>query len=131
MRIGIEAQRLFRAKKHGMEVVAIEIIKQLQLMDRINEYIIFARPDADDAGIKETDNFKISGISSFTYADWEQIHLPLNVRKQSLDFLHCTCNTGPLFSPVPMMLTLHDIIFLETVNFKGTSYQNFGNCLSI
>jgi glycosyltransferase involved in cell wall biosynthesis len=26
-----------------------------------------------------------------------------------------------------MMLTLHDIIYLESVNFKGTAYQNFGN----
>ena len=28
--IAIEAQRLFRPKKHGMEIVALEILKQLK-----------------------------------------------------------------------------------------------------
>ena len=26
-----------------------------------------------------------------------------------------------------MILTLHDIIYLENLNFKGSNYQNFGN----
>ena len=33
MRIGIEAQRIFRPKKHGMDVVAIELIRNLQEID--------------------------------------------------------------------------------------------------
>ena len=30
MRIGIEAQRIFRKKKHGMDNAALQIIKQIQ-----------------------------------------------------------------------------------------------------
>ena len=40
MRIGIEAQRIFRKKKHGMDIVALELIKALQLIDKQNQYFI-------------------------------------------------------------------------------------------
>ncbi|MBS1947977.1 MAG: glycosyltransferase family 4 protein [Bacteroidetes bacterium] len=127
MKIGIEAQRIFRAKKHGMEVVALELIRQIQQLDNKNEYILFAKDDADKQCITEQPNFKIDTFSSYTYADWEQFRLPKAVRKNKPDFLHCTCNTAPIKPPVPLLLTLHDIIYLEKVDFKGTAYQNFGN----
>ena len=43
------------------------------------------------------------------------------------DTLHATCNTAPFNPGRPLMLTLHDIIYLESLDFKGTAYQNFGN----
>ena len=41
MRIGIEAFRIFRKNKHGIDIVALELIKQLQMLDSQNEYFIF------------------------------------------------------------------------------------------
>ena len=127
MRIGIEAQRIFRKKKHGMEVVALELIRQIQKLDHQNEYVLFAKDDADRQCIEETDNFRINTFSSQTYADWEQWGLPRAAKRCGIDLLHATCNTAPVFYPGSLMLTLHDIIYLEKVDFKGTSYQNFGN----
>lgn len=127
MKIGIEAQRLFRKKKHGMEVVALELIKQLQAIDKINQYIIFVRDDEDSQCIQETPNFKICVLKSYTFVDWEQYQLPKAVKKENVDFLHCTSNTAPLFVRVPLLVTIHDVIYLESINFKGSPYQNFGN----
>lgn len=127
MRIGIEAQRIFRPKKHGMDVVAIELIKNLQALDHKNEYVIFSRKGVDDHTIDESANFALDRFSAITYADWEQIQLPVRMRKNKIDILHCTANTAPLQCPVPLLLTLHDIIYLENVDFKGTAYQNLGN----
>ncbi|MFT3824949.1 MAG: glycosyltransferase family 1 protein [Chitinophagaceae bacterium] len=127
MRIGIDVQRIFRPKKHGMEVVALELVRQLQQLDKKNEYVLFAKDDTDRQCITETANFKVQTLPSYTYADWEQFKLPAAVKKQKLDFLHCTSNTAPIAPGVPLLLTLHDIIFLEKVEFKGTAYQNFGN----
>ena len=45
MKIGIEGQRLFRKKKHGMDMVALELIRNLQKIDHENEYVIFVKPD--------------------------------------------------------------------------------------
>lgn len=127
MRIGIEAQRILRKKKHGMDVVALELIKNLQEIDQKNEYVIFSRNGEDESAITQTENFKIERFSSFTYADWEQVKLKKAVQSHNLDILHCTANTAPLSLTVPLILTLHDIIYLEKVDFKGTTYQNLGN----
>ncbi|MDR6782490.1 glycosyltransferase involved in cell wall biosynthesis [Pedobacter africanus] len=126
LRIGIEVQRLFRKKKHGMEVVALELIKELQQMDTHNEYIVYVREDVDKC-IQETGNFKIREIRARSYATWEQIALPAAVKQDRLDILHSTCNTSALRLTVPLVLTLHDVIYLEKTDFKGTAYQNFGN----
>ena len=127
MKIGIEVQRIFRPKKHGMEVVALELLRQLQKTDTVNEYTIFAKEDEDVSCLSETDNFKIEKVPAYSYADWEQIQLPKAIKKANVDFLHSTCNTSALRQSTPLLLTLHDIIYLEKVDFKGTAYQNFGN----
>ncbi len=41
MKIAIEAQRIFRTNKHGMDFVALESIRELQKLDHENEYFIF------------------------------------------------------------------------------------------
>src|SRR5690606_12150044 len=127
LKIGIEVQRLFRQKKHGMEVVALELIREIQKLDSFNEYILYARTDIDENCIIERDNFVKKSLPAKSYFTWEQITLPLEFRKDNVDILHSTCNTSTLFSKVPLILTLHDIIYLENINFKGTMYQNLGN----
>src|ERR1044071_6012809 len=108
MRIGIEAQRILRPKKHGMDVVALELIKNLQEIDNQNDYVIFCRNDKDESAIQETGNFKIEKFSSFSYADWEQLKLKKAIKKQEINLLHCTANTAPLSLHIPFIVTLHD-----------------------
>ncbi len=129
MKIGIEAQRLFRRKKHGMDIVVLELIKNLQKIDKKNEYIIFVKPDVDKC-IEETKNFKINYLKSKNYFTWEQFALPRAAEKEKCDILHCTSNTAPLKTKIPIIVTIHDIIYLESLSiFKkgGTWYQKLGN----
>lgn len=126
MKIAIEAQRIFREKKHGMDFVALETIRQLQNIDTENEYYIFVKPGKDKC-LVSTKNFHIVELACPTYILWEQIALPLAISKIKPDILHCTSNTAPLFCSVPLVLTLHDIIFLEKRQQKSKSlYQNLG-----
>ena len=127
MRIGIEAQRIFRPKKHGMDIVALETIKALQRIDQENEYFIFVKTDEDKTCLRQSNNFKIIETPSFNYVDWEQRQLPGLIKKYQIDLLHCTSNTAPIKCSIPLVLTLHDIIYLEQISFKGTWYQNMGN----
>ena len=127
MKIGIESQRIFRKDKHGMDVVAMELIRQIQALDKKNEYLLFAKNGEDRGCIHDTENFKTAILNGVTYAGWEQISLPAAAKKYNLDLLHCTTNTAPYSSPVPMIITVHDVIYLEETNFKGSAYQNFGN----
>ena len=47
MKIGIEAQRIFRKNKHGMDYVVLQEILQLQQIDHQNEYYVFVKPGPD------------------------------------------------------------------------------------
>lgn len=126
MRIAIEAQRIFRTNKHGMDFVALECIRELQKLDHKNEYFIFVSP-GEDRCLQETENVHIIEVKCPTYPLWEQIALPKAVSKVKPDFLHCTSNTAPIYCPVPLVLTLHDIIFLEPRRKGNKSwYQNMG-----
>ncbi|MDJ1479675.1 glycosyltransferase family 1 protein [Cytophagaceae bacterium YF14B1] len=131
LRIGIEAQRLFRARKHGMDIYALELIKALQEIDTINQYYIFAQPGEDEQCIDETKNFHIITQKTLSYPLWEQWTLPDLAKKYSLDLLHCTANTAPLRLKTKLLLTLHDVIFMQkdpqVKGKKGNSYQHFGN----
>ncbi len=131
MKIGIEAQRIFRRKKHGMDMVALELIRHLQEIDQKNEYVIFVRPDEDSDCLKPSPNFRIVELRSpFGYPGWEQWELPRAARREGCEVLHCTSNTGPLFCKVPLVTTLHDIIYLESISIfqkAGTWYQKLGN----
>jgi glycosyltransferase involved in cell wall biosynthesis len=127
MRIGIEAQRIFRPKKHGMDIVALETIKHLQQIDRSNQYFVFVKDDVDNKVLEPTDNFEIINIKSPSYLLWEQWELPKKVKSVKLDMLHCTSNTAPLKLSCPLVLTLHDIIFLEgQASNTATRYQQLG-----
>lgn len=130
MKIGIEGQRLFRKKKHGMDIVALELINNLQRIDNDNEYVVFVKPDIDRDCMHETANFKIVELSGGSYPFWEQYLLPKAARKEGCDILHCTSNTAPVRTDIPLMITLHDIIYLESISILkkgGTWYQKFGN----
>jgi len=132
MRIGIEAQRLFRPHKHGMDRVALELILNLQVIDKENEYFIFVKPDQDKSVIQPTANFKIIEIPGGSYPWWEQFKLPKAAKAYNCDLLHCTSNTAPYFGKTPLVTTLHDIIYMEgswlkLLLNKASLYQKFGN----
>ena len=126
MRIGIEAQRIFRKNKHGMDYVVLEEIKELQKSDTRNEYFVFVAP-GEDRCLQDSKNVHIIQIGSNFYPLWEQFSLPRAVSQLNLDMLHCTSNTAPIRCKIPLILTLHDIIFLEPRDKSNKSfYQDMG-----
>ncbi len=127
MIIAIEGQRIFRKKKHGMDFVALETIREIQKIDKNNQYYVIVAP-GEDKCLEETENFKIIEINSFGgYFGWEQIALAKEIKKIKPDILHCTSNTAPLFGSSKLIITLHDIIFLEKLTSKNKSiYQKLG-----
>jgi len=126
MKIAIEAQRIFRVDKHGMDYVAVETIRALQQIDKVNEYFIIVKP-GEDRCLQETANFNLIELACPTYFLWEQVALPLCLNRIKPDLLHCTSNTAPLYTRYPLFLTLHDIIFLEKKKGANQSlYQRLG-----
>jgi glycosyltransferase involved in cell wall biosynthesis len=127
MKIGIEVQRLFRKKKYGIETSSLELIKHIQQLDPKFQFVVFAKDDVDRACFTESANFKIKTLSGKLFADFEQVFLPLAAKREKIDLLHCTGNTTPYFSPVPVVQTLHDIIFMDPIPRRDSMYQQVGN----
>jgi glycosyltransferase involved in cell wall biosynthesis len=128
MRIGIEAQRIFRPKKHGMDIVILEVLKQLQQIQNKDEYVVYAQPDTDANAINSNSNLNVHLHGPALYPVWEQKHLPTAAVKDKIDLLHCTSNTAPVSTKVPLVVTIHDIIYLEKwMITEGSWYQRLGN----
>lgn len=127
MKIGIEVQRLFRKKKYGIETSSLALLKKLQSLQHDTEFVVFVKDDVDRDCFSESANFKIKKVAGKFFVDFEQFFLPLAARREKVDLLHCTGNTTPYFSPVPVVQTLHDIIFMDPIPNKDSLYQRLGN----
>lgn len=126
MKIVIEAQRIFRRNKHGMDFVALETIRNLQRLDKENQYYVLVKP-GEDRCLEPAPNFEIMELKCPSYPLWEQVALPLAIRSIRPDVVHCTSNTAPVWCPAPLVVTLHDIIFLEKRSAANASlYQALG-----
>ncbi len=129
-KIFIEAQRLFRKHKHGMDVVALELLQRLRKLTPAYSFQVMVKNDEDNC-LQNSDSLKVSCLQSVFYPLWEQWLLPRKTRGSKKNLLHCTGNTAPIFSSVPLLVTIHDLIFLEK-NYLfskdgGSLYQRFGN----
>lgn len=127
MKIGIEVQRLFRKRKFGIESSSLELIRKLREVAPDHEFVIFAKKDEDPECLAPSENLKIRTVAGKLFVDFEQFFLPLAAGKEHVDILHCTGNTAPYFSPVPVVQTLHDVIFMDAIPSGDSAYQRFGN----
>ena len=126
MKIGIEAQRIFRKNKHGMDYVVLQEIKELQQMQTDDEYFVFVKP-GEDRCVQDSANVHVIELHCPSYPLWEQWALPRAAKKYGVKLLHCTSNTAPIWCDIPLVLTLHDIIFLEPRDKNNKSlYQSLG-----
>lgn len=128
--ICIEAQRLFRKQKHGMDVVALELLQRLRYANTDYHIKVLVKED-EDRCLQNTETLTVQTLKPAFYPLWEQWVLPDFLSTDTAKLLHCTGNTAPVWGKTPLLVTIHDLIFLEeNYLFKkdgGSLYQRFGN----
>lgn len=111
LRIGVVARCLNTAHIRGMGTYVFELLRQSQSHADLSWHLF-----ADDTrqpmvvppgGRIQADVFEFRGDR---FHLWEQIGLPLRTLKRSVDVLHCTEGTLPLWQPKPTVVTLHDTL---------------------
>lgn len=127
MKIGIEVQRLFRKKRFGIEIAAIELLHELHKIKSNHQFIILAAQNKHENELNDFKNFIIRTVKGKLFFDFEQFFLPVAAKREQLDVLHCTGNTTPLYCSKPIIQTLHDIIFLDPIPKSDSYYQRYGN----
>lgn len=128
MKIGIEVQNIFRTRKHGTDIVIEELLKQLQQNTTRHEFFLYAQSHSDASSVSITRNMHLDVSGPASAYVWEQQMLPAAIKHHNLKLLHCTNNTAPVGLKLPLILTIHDIIYLEKFMARqGTWYQRYEN----
>jgi glycosyltransferase involved in cell wall biosynthesis len=78
-------------------------------------FLMFHQLDGHDdpfAGLPNVEHRAID-IRGDRFDLWQQIRLPLAVKKSAATLLHCPANTAPRYPLVPTVVTIHDLIGME------------------
>ncbi len=114
MHIGIDA-RFFgpRVGGGGLGRYVAELVTHLQEMDHKNQYTIFLRKENFHECRITNKNFSKQLVDIPWYTLEEQKKMPGIVARSQVDFMHYPHWNIPVFSRIPFMVTIHDLIMLE------------------
>lgn len=118
-KIGIDV-RLWGVKHAGIGRYTEELVKNLQGIDKKNEYILFCRrSDIDQISTSEGRRKVIADVPHYTLR--EQIFLPAIFKKEKLDLLHVPHFNVPIFYRGKFVVTIHDILWHEFLGTDATT----------
>jgi glycosyltransferase involved in cell wall biosynthesis len=116
MRIGLNLLYLIPGVVGGTQTYAVELIRALAEEDRENEYVMFVNREAADLEIVSAPNFsrvvcQVNGARRAARYAWEQLALPVRLARSRVDLVHSMGYVGPLRTPCPHIVTIHDLIY--------------------
>ncbi len=109
MKIGIDA-RMYRKATGGIGRYTRALLKELAILDKKNDYVVFLLPEDMKEYEKPGENFTEVVTDIFYYTFSEQRDFGKLVDKQKLDLIHYTNFNHPLFCKTPFVVTIHDLI---------------------
>ncbi|MEZ4617491.1 MAG: glycosyltransferase family 1 protein [Caldilineaceae bacterium] len=115
MRIGIDA-RLSYHQPAGISRYTWHLLHAIAELNNDDEFFVFQHRKHLEALITQA-NFQRHTLYAPVHRGLEQFMLPLELMPHGLDLLHSTDFIPPLYSPVPSVITVHDLAFLHWPNF--------------
>jgi glycosyltransferase involved in cell wall biosynthesis len=100
----------------GISKYTWKLANALSRIDRENEYLIFQHRKHVEPLIDQS-NFRRVTLYTPTHRRFEQTALALELRRHDLDLLHSTDFIPPVRSPIPSVITVHDLGFLHWPHF--------------
>ena len=117
MKIGIDC-RLWNETGVGRYIR--NLVQELQILDKKNNYVLFALPkDCNEFKIKNS-KFKIVRTDIKWHTLDEQIRLSQVLNQENLNLMHFPYFSVPIFYNRPFIITIHDLI----VNHFSTGYAS-------
>ena len=123
MHIGINAHLLAFTpdyRQAGLSRYIYELVTRLPRCDKNATFTAFTGnapvPEAFVANMPANLNLASSRFSTAkapVRIAWEQAILPVAASRAGLDILHCPVNVRPLIATCPVVITIHDLIFLR------------------
>lgn len=122
MKVGIDARFLTHPQPGGFKTYTNSVVYSLAEAGDDNEYILYTdRPS--EIGRSLPSNFKVQPVTAPHAVLREQWVLPLTMRHDGVDLAHFPCNTAPIMSDIPIVVTIHDAIPFRTPKSKKASFS--------
>lgn len=124
MKIGIDC-RFWNESGVGRYVSSL--VKQLLIIDRKNNYVLFVRSENLEkiknqiSTLKAVSNLKIVIADIRWHSISEQILFPHLIDKEELDLMHFPYFSVPLFYSRPFVVTIHDLILHHFATGEATT----------
>ncbi|MFA6594546.1 MAG: glycosyltransferase family 1 protein [Candidatus Buchananbacteria bacterium] len=120
MKILIDA-RLYGTKHAGIGRYTQELIKNLEVADTQNKYVILLQRQNYDEYRPRNPNFKKYRADFRVYGFFEQILLPFLIYSHRPDLVHFTHFNVPLFFFGRYLVTIHDLIVSHYPSSRATT----------
>ncbi len=118
MRIGIDARLI---DETGVGRYIRNLIRELQITDATNEYVIFLRHPQYEKFTLPNGRWKKVEASVRWHTVSEQLVMPRLFSREKLDVVHIPYHNPPVFYYGPMVLTIHDLTILHFATGKATT----------
>jgi glycosyltransferase involved in cell wall biosynthesis len=98
----------------GSITYGINLINELAILDKFNNYTIYLNKDCHDLPLKLNDNFKIVVLpfkNKYVYVRyfWEQLLFPLILIFKNFDIVHSLGYVGPVLCPTKHIVSILDL----------------------
>jgi len=123
MRIGIDATALY-GRYGGVQYAVWNLLFALSRQDHDNEYIVYIPANGPPPRLCQKFDARwqwrvlpFNGQHRLKRITWQQLALPASLKRDQCDLLYAPTYVAPVSSPVPVVLTVFDIIALEHPQF--------------
>jgi len=115
MQIGIDA-RLVYHQPAGISRYTRYLMRAISKINRDDDFIVFQHRRHTEPLISKP-NFRRATLFAPVHTRLEQLMLPFELMRFSLDLLHSTDFIPPLRASLPTVITVHDLAFLHWPHF--------------
>lgn len=134
MRIGIDARFLTHPQQGGFKTYTEHLVAALIQIDSANEYVLYIdRPPPAEDALPAAPNVRVRVVPGTLPAvgmPWrEQAGLALQAMRDRLDLFHAPCLTAPVGLFCPLVVTIHDTIWMHPDRFRPSTRRSGGRSL--
>jgi len=124
VKVGIDARFLTHPQAGGFKTYCENLIRAVAEVDSDNAYVLYLdRAPGEQTAIPRPSNFRyriVPGRWPVIGMPWrEQVSLPRAARQDRLTVFHSPCLTAPAWSPCPLVVTVHDTIWMFPERFRS------------
>ncbi len=115
MIIAVDARTIYARHRRGTGKNLVDVYRTLATVRSQWRFVMIHRGRFDDEPFDGLGNIStnVVDIRGDRWNTWEHIALPRAAWRARADVLHCPANSCPLWSPVPVVATVHDLIPLK------------------